>query len=267
MRPVFADPKTDLVFKRIFGNDAHKDLLIALLNDLLGLYDDHRIVDLEYLSPEHVPVLDGQKLSIVDVKCVDAKGTRYIVEMQVLNVDGFEKRLVYNLSKAYTSQLMAGDDYPTLNDVVAVAICNFTFWTDGAEIPMLSRWRFVEEQSGIPRFKQLRLVVLELPKYQAQDRPESTVDKWAYFFRQAARLKEVPPPLRGGPFAAALEVARATGFSPEEWEAYDRAKIAEQDARGALSLARREGRDEGRRAAPGRPSRQRLPLIRLTETG
>src|SRR4051812_24407979 len=77
VRPVFADPKTDLVFKRIFGTEAHKNLLIALLNDLLGLDAPHRIVDLEYLTPEQVPHLDGHKLSIVDVKCLDAAGTRY----------------------------------------------------------------------------------------------------------------------------------------------------------------------------------------------
>jgi PD-(D/E)XK nuclease family transposase len=83
MRPVFADPKTDFVFKRIFGSEVHKPLLIELLNDLLELSGDHRIVDLEYLSPaQRVPVVE-LKMSVVDVKCFDQSGRHYVVEMQV----------------------------------------------------------------------------------------------------------------------------------------------------------------------------------------
>ena len=165
MRPVFADPKTDFVFKRIFGSEIHKPVLIELLNALLELSGDHRIVDLKYLSSEqHVPV-EELKMSLVDVKCFDERGRHYVVEMQVLNVEGFEKRVVYNTSKAYVTQLRTGEDYPGLDDVP--------------------------------------------------------------------------------PFREAMEVARMAGFSAEELDLYDRAKIAEQDARGALSLAERQGREAG----------------------
>lgn len=110
MRPVFADPKTDFVFKRLFGTEEHKDLTIALLNALLGLEGERRIVDLTFLREEERPRVAEMKLSIVDVKCCDAGGTRYVVEMQVLNVEGFEKRVVYNASKAYVNQLGAGSE-------------------------------------------------------------------------------------------------------------------------------------------------------------
>jgi hypothetical protein len=72
------------------------------------------------------------------------------------------------------------------------------------------------------------------------------VDKWAYFFREAKNLSVVPLALAQGPFREALEVARATTFSAEEWDAYERAKMAEQDARGALTVARQEGKAEGK---------------------
>ncbi|MBI4819501.1 MAG: Rpn family recombination-promoting nuclease/putative transposase, partial [Deltaproteobacteria bacterium] len=111
-RPIFADPKTDFVFKRIFGSEAHKDLLIELLNDLLELQGSHRLVDVTFLHPEQRIPIDGMKLSIVDVKCTDASGTTYVVEMQVLNVEGFERRVVYNVSKSYTTQLRTGEGYP-----------------------------------------------------------------------------------------------------------------------------------------------------------
>jgi predicted transposase/invertase (TIGR01784 family) len=247
MRPVFADPKTDLVFTRIFGDESHKDILIGLLDPLLGLDEEHRIVDLTYLPLEQAPRIRELKNSIVDVKCVDARGTRYVVEMQVLNVEGFEKRIVYNLCKAYTAPLSAGDDYPVLDDVVAVTICDFELWptTERPHVPMLSRWSMREEETGARRLQQMRYAFMELPKYGAGDAPSTLVDRWAYFFRETAHLKAVPSALAQGPFARALEVARSSGFSPEEWEAYDRAKVAEQDARGALGLERRLGRAEG----------------------
>jgi predicted transposase/invertase (TIGR01784 family) len=251
MRPVFADPKTDFVFKRIFGSEAHKLLLIDLLNDLLELTGDHRIVDLKYLSSEqHVPV-EELKLSLVDVKCFDQRGRHYVVEMQVLNVEGFEKRVVYNTSKAYVTQLRTGEDYPGLDDVVGVTICDFLLWPGppvqgAAPVPMLSRWRMQEQHGGALGLSQVQYVFLELPKYAAGADPQGTIDRWAYFFREAENLTVVPPVLSQPPYSDALEVARMARFSAEELDLYDRAKIAEQDARGALSLAERQGREEGR---------------------
>lgn len=251
MRPVFADPKTDFVFKRIFGSEIHKHLLIELLNVLLELEGDHRIVDLKYLSPEqHVPV-EELKLSLVDVKCFDERGRHYVVEMQVLNVEGFEKRVVYNTSKAYVTQLRTGEGYPSLDDVVGVTICDFLLWPGppvpgGAPVPMLSRWRMQEQHGGALGLSQVQYVFLELPKYRAGDTPEGMIDRWAYFFREAENLAMVPPALSLPPYRDALEVARVAGFSAGELDLYDRAKIAEQDARGALSLAELQGREEGR---------------------
>ena len=84
------------------------------------------------------------KLSIVDVKCTDAHGVTYVVEMQVLQVEGFEKRVVYNVAKAYVNQIARGEGYPNLNDVVGITICDFVLWpeqTQGMErwVPNLKR--------------------------------------------------------------------------------------------------------------------------------
>jgi predicted transposase/invertase (TIGR01784 family) len=251
MHAVFADPKTDFVFKRIFGAEARKPLLIALLNNLLEFEGDRRIVGVQHLTGEqHVDVAE-LKLSIVDVKCTDAAGRRFVVEMQVLKVEGFEKRVVYNASKAYVMQLRNADEYPALCDVFGVTICNFNLWSEKDEqgrykVPMLSRWRMQEQHSGEKGLPQVQYAFLELPKYDAGDAPKTLVEKWAYFFREARNQNVVPPPLSETPFREALEVSRTAGFTPEEWEAYERAKMAEQDARGALAIERQEGKAEGK---------------------
>ncbi|HBL27545.1 MAG TPA: hypothetical protein DD490_11975, partial [Acidobacteria bacterium] len=100
----------------------------------------------------------------------------------------------------------------------------------GAPVPMLSRWRMQEQHHGALGLSQVQYVFLELPKYAAGDDPQGTIDRWAFFFREAENLDVVPPALAQVPYSQALEVARMAGFSVEELDLYDRAKIAEQDA-------------------------------------
>src|SRR5436190_3606135 len=250
MLPVFADPKTDVVFKRIFGSEARKPLLIALLNDLLELEGTHRIRSLEHFSIEQRVTAPKSKLSIVDVKCTTRSGRRFVVEMQVLPVEGFEKRVVYNASKAYVMQAGEGDQYHKLCNVVGVTICNFKLWTTkikdrGYKVPMLSRWRMQEQQSGHKGLRQVQYAFLELPKYSAGKDPETLIDKWAYFFREAKNLEVVPPALSEGPFLEALEIARKSTFTDAEWLEYERSKMAEQDERGRITFAHRQGEHKG----------------------
>ena len=266
--------------ERIFGSEPHKHLLIQLLNTLLELEGDRRIIDLTYLPAEQMVPLPEMKLSIVDVKCVDERGTEYVVEMQLFNVKGFEERVVYRIgissprvprdaSKTFVMQLRSSEDYRHLTDVVGVTICDFELWPEQSEpgapaVPMLSRWRMQEHSifpprspqgdgNGAKRLGQVQYVFLELPKYEGGPHPQSFLDKWTYFFREAENLDVIPPELDEAPFREAFEVARMAGMTDAEYEAYERAKMAEQDARGALEKAEEKGvaRGEGRGQRPG----------------
>src|ERR1700688_4167289 len=110
----FADLKNDFVFRRIFAT--HPDILRRLLNDLL---DAHTLVALEYLPSEQLPLAEGAKLSILDVRCKDRAGTTFVVEMQLIHHPGFINRVVYNACKAYVSQLKVREKFKQLADVVA----------------------------------------------------------------------------------------------------------------------------------------------------
>jgi predicted transposase/invertase (TIGR01784 family) len=242
-RPVFAAPKTDFVFQRIFGSEDHKPALLGFLNDVLDLDAPRRITAVSFLPPEQRPKVSELKHSIVGVKCIDARGTTYVVEMQVLNVEAFEKRVVYNVAKAYTNQLDVGAAYPDRDDVIGITICDFELWPhrEAPHVPMLSRWRMQEQTSGVRGLPELSFVFLELPKYDASREPETRVEKWAYFFREANTLTVIPPTLEHPPLLDALEAARTARFTTEEWDAYIAAGMAIQDERGALSQARKEG--------------------------
>ena len=126
---------------------------------------------------------------------------------------------------------------------------------------MLSRWQMQEQESGVKGLPHLQFVFLELPKYAAGHDPQTHVDKWAYFFREAGKLMAIPEALREPPILDALEGARTARFNREEWDAYIAASMAIQNERGALLLARKEGEEAGE--IKGKLVAKRETILRL----
>jgi PD-(D/E)XK nuclease family transposase len=248
---VFADLKNDFVFRRIFAT--HPDILRGLLNDLLDRRDEETIVSLEYLPSEQFPLVEGAKLSILDVRCKDRAGTTFVVEMQLIHHPGFINRVVYNACKAYVGQLKAGDWYTRLTDVVAISICDFELWPDAKQreqklplVPMLSRWNMTERGSKNHGLLQVQYAFLELPKVPSL-RPEAPgADLWAWLFVHAPELTEVPADLSPGPYRDALELANQAKFTPEELRTYEKTR---DEIRQVIEIAAArwaEGKAEGK---------------------
>jgi len=119
----FLDVKNDIAFRRIFGTEKNKDILIHFLNDILGYAGFRKIKKLEFLSTIQVPDTADKKQSIVDVLCRDQDCVRTIVEMQVAKTEGFEKRALYYAAKTYTNQAKRGGEYQNLKGIVVIMIC------------------------------------------------------------------------------------------------------------------------------------------------
>ena len=249
----FADLKNDFVFRRIFAT--HPDILRGLLNDLLDRRDEEAIVSIEYLPSEQLPLVLGAKLSILDVRCKDAAGTTFVVEMQLIHVPGFINRVVYNACKAYVSQLKVRAKYKQLADVVAISICDFELWPDKKQVeqklplvPMLSRWNMTERASGSSGLLQVQYAFLELPKL-PQQKPEAGAGYWAWLFVHAPELSEVPADLPQGPFREALELANEATFTQEERDAYQKVIDEIQQVRELAEAKWAEGNAEGETGA------------------
>jgi len=225
----FADLKNDYIFRRIFAT--HPDILQSLLNDLLERDDAQTIEQIEYLPSEQLPMVEGAKLSILDVRCKDRAGTTFVVEMQLIHHPGFIDRVVYNACKAYAGQLKEGDWYTKLTDVVAISICDFELWPDAKQdqkelprVPMLSRWNMTERGSKNQGLLQVQYAFLELPKMRDR-RPEIPgVDLWAWLFVHAPELTEVPADLTPGPYRDALELANKANLTVAELQAYEKTR-------------------------------------------
>lgn len=241
----FINPKTDFAFKKIFGSPQSKDILISFLNALL--YEgEPTIQDLRILDPYQAPRIEVVKESYLDVKAELTGGRAVIVEMQVLNVLGFKKRVLYNAAKAFSIQLEAGNDYSLLNPVIALTITDFEMFPHSDKT--VSRYQLKEKDELTDYSDDIELVFAELPKFKKSlDELTSLTDKWLYFLKEANHLETVPESLGREPaIQNAFEVARQSRLTRAEMEILDRQAMFIHDSRNAVLLGRAKGRAEGR---------------------
>ena len=180
------DPKADLVFKKIFGNN--KDLVKSFLNSVLPLENDALIDTLEYLPSEQIPRTPLKKYSIVDVRCVDQNGRIFIVEMQMGWSTSFKARLQFGAAKAYVSQLDKGDQYELLNPVYGLGLIGEIFDTETDE--WYHHYKTVNIQDTDKQIKGLELIFVELPKFKTTTHWEKKLGiLWLRFLNEIVSIQ------------------------------------------------------------------------------
>ena len=180
----FLDPKNDLAFKRVFGSEKNKDILIPFLNDILDHQYIGEIREITFLPTVQAPKVAARKQSIVDVLCQDQNGVQYIVEMQITATAGFERRALYYASRAYSGQLFEGDNYNKLRDVIFLAITNFTMFPD--EPAIKSDHIILNKKTYSHKLKGFSFTFIELPKFTKKlEELTSIREKWYYYLKHA----------------------------------------------------------------------------------
>ncbi|BAO99805.1 Rpn family recombination-promoting nuclease/putative transposase [Wolbachia endosymbiont of Cimex lectularius] len=181
----FLNPKLDLTFKKIFGTEKNKNILIHFLNDILGFTGIDTIQEVEFLSTYMDPEIALDKQSIVDVLCKDSRGLRYVIEMQLARDKGFEKRAHLYAAKAYSRQVGKGGKYIDLKTVFFIAISDNAIFPE--EVEYISTHNIREVKTNGHYLKDFQFVFIELPKF-AKNRVEeleSTIERWCFFFKYA----------------------------------------------------------------------------------
>ena len=186
----FLDPKLDLTFKRIFGTEKNKNILIHFLNDILGFTEINTIQEVEFLSTIMDPEIASDKQSIVDVLCRDSSGARYVIEMQLTRDKGFEKRAQLYAAKAYSRQADKSGKYIDLKKVFFIAISNCNLFPD--KLDYISSHTIRDEKTNEHDLKDFQFVFIELPKFpkNKEEQLESIVDRWLFFFKYADETTE-----------------------------------------------------------------------------
>jgi predicted transposase/invertase (TIGR01784 family) len=241
----FINPKTDYAFKKIFGSEQSHDILISFLNAIL--YDGNIVIkDLEILNPYLAPRIRGVKATYLDVKAHLDNGTTVIIEMQVLNIEGFEKRILYNAAKSYSTQLGVGQDYNLLDPVIALTITDFEMFPEINQL--ISRFILKEKDFLIDYpIYDIELVFVELPKFDKEvDRLETLADKWLYFLKCARQLDVVPESMNLVPeIKQAFDMANEVNLTTEQIEDMEMQEMFIHDQRNAIKKALNQGRQEG----------------------
>ncbi|MCA1990565.1 MAG: Rpn family recombination-promoting nuclease/putative transposase [Coleofasciculus sp. S288] len=258
---IFINPKTDFAFKKIFGSEQSKDILISFLNALL--YNARPVIeDLEILNPYLAPRIRGIKDTYLDVRAKITGNKTVIIEMQVLNVEGFEKRILYNAAKAYSIQLDSGEDYTLLNPVIALTITDFEM-SDNLD-KFISRFVLKEKEFLVDYpIHDIELVFVELPKFNKElEELETLTDKWIYFIKSARSLESVPETMASVPeIKKAFEVANQANLTREELEDLEKREIYIHDQRNAIRRAMRQGREQGMRESQVEIAKRLLDVL------
>lgn len=242
----YLDPKADLVFKLVFGE--HKDLAMSLLNALLPLSKDELITELEYATPEMVPENPGKKNSVVDVRCTDAKGRQFIVEMQIYWNRYFQQRVMLNASKAIVKQSDANENYRLIKPVYCLNLVNDIGFKSAPE-EFYHDYAIVNVAHTDRIIKGLRFVFIELPKF----RPHSIKEKkmavlWLRFLTEINRsTDEVPSELlENEETRKAISLVEKSAMSEAQLDAYERFWMNVNDEEAFIETKYYEGRAEER---------------------
>ncbi len=239
----FVDMTNDIAFRKIFGNENKKIILISFLNAVLKLEGNSCIADVEILNPYQLPIIKNLKASIIDVRAKDKQGNTYIVEMQVSEPDGLDKRLLYYVSKDYSQQIESGEQYTKLRPVIFIGIFDFPF-TQG--VKCLSHHAVCDVEDGERVIKDMDLYFIELPKFNKPlSELETITDKWIYFIKEAENLDVIPENVDDEGLKAAYNEANKHSWTKEDLDAYDYSEMREQDERGKFQLAERRAEQRG----------------------
>ena len=236
----FADPKNDIAFKKIFGDENHKEVLISFLNAVLDFQGEQTIIDVELANPYQVPKIEALKETILDIKATNQNGDHFIVEMQKNDQGNFAKRSLYYTAKAYTSQIGRGDNYHELKKVYFIGILNFTMFESNHYI---SRHLILNQETNSQDLDDFEFCFIELEKFAKElTQLNSMVDKWLYFIKNGSSLEMIPKEFTGNPaLEQAFDTAKMYSWNKKEMEVYDYIDLQKGSELDALRTAEQKG--------------------------
>lgn len=241
----FLDPKNDFAFKKVFGTESNKDILIHFLSDVLVM--ERPLESVTFLKPSLDPDIAAKKQSIVDILCQDESGYQYIVEMQVAHSEWFVKRAQLYAARVYSNQLFAGDSYERLRPVIFIAITDFIMFKNKKGFK--SDHVILDKEHLTHDLKDFSFTFLELPKFnKTLDELKTNIDYWMYFFKHA---QHTPPQeleklcSHGNCIGQAYQALDQYYWTEEERDAYAGAKKKQLDDQAKLASALNRGEAKG----------------------
>jgi predicted transposase/invertase (TIGR01784 family) len=244
LKAKYINPYTDFGFKKLFGEEASKDLLIDFLNQLLP--DKHKIVNLTFKNPEQLGVVSSERKAIFDIHCENDKGDQFIVEMQKAKIKFFKDRAVFYTTFPIREQAEKGDWDFKLNPVYCVALLDFEFDDDREQKNHLTRVQLKDEYCQT-FYDKLTYIFIEMPRFtKKEEELENHFDKWLYFLKNLEDFDSIPDILKEEVFIKGFEIARIANFDEKELAEYEESLKVYRDLKGVIDTSFEVGFEKGK---------------------
>jgi len=253
----YIDPFTDFGFKKLFGEECNKELLLDFLNELLHK-EEGKIVSLSYLKTEKLGISEEARKAVFDLYCENEKGEKFIVELQKTKQAFFKDRTLYYSTFPIVEQAIPGDWNFELKAVYTIAILNFVFEEDKDD-PFKYRYDVMLTDIDTHKvfYDKLTFIYLEVPKFCKEvDELGTRFEKWMYILKNLKRLDSIPDKLRERIFERMFASAEIAKLSPEEYRIYVDSLNVYRDFQNSIDTAKAEGKEEGK--AEGEQERLKL---------
>ncbi|MGL4738400.1 MAG: Rpn family recombination-promoting nuclease/putative transposase [Cellulosilyticaceae bacterium] len=237
------NPFTDFGFKKIFGEEGSKEILIDFLNAVLQREND--IIEIKFQDKEKYGDQYRDRKVIYDIYCTDNKGSKFIVEMQNAKQTYFKDRTIFYSTFPIREQAKRGDWNFELQPVYCIGLLGFDMEKDGNKYYYEAQ---LKDQDNKVFYDKLTFIYLELPKFKlGEEELESNVEKWLYFLKHLEDFNELPGILNQPIFQKAFERAKEANLTREEKNAYEESLKSYRDNINVIDTARKEGREEEKR--------------------
>ncbi len=243
----YINPFTDFGFKKLFGTEPNKDLLIDFLNELLR-NDEGEIKDITYLSNEQLGRAFDDRKAIFDIYCENAKGEKFIVELQKAKQNYFKDRSIYYSTFPIQSQAIKGDWNFELKAVYTVGILDFIFKEDNDDTEVFHHEvQLFDKMTKKVFYDKLTYVYLEMPKFnKTVDELETHFDKWLYIIKNLDKLTDIPAKLQERIFKKLFNQAEIANYDESEYSEYEESLKYYRDLKNSIDTAFGDGKLEGK---------------------
>jgi predicted transposase/invertase (TIGR01784 family) len=246
MKSKYINPFTDFGFKKIFGEEASKPLLLDFLNALLP--ESGKIVDLTLKNSEQLAETEEKRRAVYDIYCENERGEKFIVELQKAKQNYFRERTIYYATFPIREQGEKGDWDFNLKAVYCIGILDFTFDnakfdTDKGEYEHTIK---LKNQNGKTFYEKLTFIYFEMPNFiKTEEELKTRLDKWLYFIKHLEDFQVIPNIIADEVFQQAFDKAELAKLGSVEMEEYERSLKVFRDLNGAFTTAHDEGKVEG----------------------
>jgi predicted transposase/invertase (TIGR01784 family) len=238
----YINPYTDFGFKKLFGEEGNKDLLIDFWNQLLP--EHHQIANLNFRNGESLADLLEERKAIFDIHCQAISGERFIVEMQKAKVKYFKDRSLFYVTFPIRDQAQQGDWNFKLASIYFVAILDFEY-DEEEERRKFRRDVALKDQDGEIFFDKLHFKFLQMPLFNKKENElENKFDKWCYFLKNLENFDQIPSILNEPIFQKAFTTAELARLSVEQRDRYEQSLIQYRDLKSVIETAVEEAVEE-----------------------